>query len=96
MTVWDDRGFPMTRTVPSGWQTMPKSFDDRGFLITGSQTAANAAGFTSGACLGVNCGPAGKVVGTSTSKAEGARQTPILRGAAAFGIAAAFLERLLL
>lgn len=98
MTGWDEQGFPTTMTVPSGWQTMPKSYDQQGFLITASPiTTAAATGISSaGACFGANCGLNGKVIGTSTSKAAAAKETSAWRNMAIFGFAAAVAERLLL
>jgi hypothetical protein len=83
--------------VPSGWQTMSKSYDQQGFLITSSPTTTAAAGIsTAGACFGADCGLNGKVVGTSTSKAAAAKETSAWRNMAIFGFAAAMAERLLL
>lgn len=98
-TGWDDRGFATTRTLLAGGTT--KSYDQQGFLITSTPTGgAVAASATSagagGICLGTNCGPNGKIVGTSSSKAAGAKQTSAWSGMAIIGIAAAFAERLLL
>lgn len=96
ITGWDDRGFPTTKTVLSGWETMSRSYDDQGSLITGSATAAAGAGFTSqSVCLGANCGAAGRLA-TSTSKAFGPKMNPPWRRGAILGIAAAMAERLLL
>ena len=99
VTGWDEQGFPTTMTVPSGWQTMPKSYDQQGFLITSSPTttADAAAGIsTAGACFGADCGLNGKVVGTSTSKAAAAKETSDWRNVAIFGFAVAIAERLLI
>jgi hypothetical protein len=98
VTGWDEQGFPTTMTVSSGWQTMPKSYDQQGFLVTSSPTTtATAAGIsTAGACFGADCGLNGKVVGTSTSKAAAAKETSAWRNMAIFGFAAAMAERLLL
>lgn len=77
---------------------MPKSYDDRGSLITGTPTATAVGAATQGACFGENCGVNGKVVGTSSSKAEAeaAMQSGVWKSAAVFGAAAALMERLLL
>ena len=100
-TGWDDRGFATTRTIVSGGAT--KSYDQQGFLITATPTTAGtptttgaASAATGGACFGTNCGPNNKIVGTSTSKAAGARQTSAWGSMAVLGIAAAVAERLLL
>jgi hypothetical protein len=94
ITGWDDRGFPSTRTVVSGWETVSKSYDQQGFLITGSPTTTSGGGATSlGA--GINGDIGGKVVGTSTSKAGAAKESPVWRGFMAMGVAAVVVERLL-
>ncbi|TVY28087.1 putative extracellular glycosidase [Lachnellula hyalina] len=104
-TGWDDRGFATTRTIVSGGAT--KSYDQQGFLITSTPamtstmastpaTAAAASTTAGGVCFGTNCGPKNKIVGTSTSKAAGARQTSAWGSMAVLGIAAAVVERLLL
>ncbi|TVY40726.1 putative extracellular glycosidase [Lachnellula occidentalis] len=100
-TGWDDRGFATTRTIVSGGAT--KSYDQQGFLITSTPaiastpaTAAAASTTAGGVCFGTNCGPNNKVVGTSTSKAVGARQTSAWGSMAILGIAAAVVDRLLL
>jgi hypothetical protein len=33
-TGWDEQGFPTTYTLPAGYSTMVKSYDNQGFLIT--------------------------------------------------------------
>ncbi|KAI9745344.1 MAG: hypothetical protein M1818_001624 [Claussenomyces sp. TS43310] len=43
ITGWDDRGFATTRTVVSGYETMPKSYDNQGFLITPTAAPVPAA-----------------------------------------------------
>lgn len=95
-TGFDDRGFPTTYTREYGWQTMPKSYDEQGFLITGAPTATAVGQGEETPCFGPNCGNAGKVVGTSSSKAFGAQQSPAWENAALLGAAAALFERLLL
>jgi hypothetical protein len=108
VTGWDDRGFPTTRTVVSGWETVVKSFDNQGFLVTRSPSPAvtqaasvsTAAGGPSGTFGGgvFGANPAGKIVNTKTSKAAAARETSVpWRGATFVGlVAAAAAERLLL
>lgn len=39
-TAFDDRGFPTIITVVTADRTGPRSYDDRGFLITGVPTTA--------------------------------------------------------
>lgn len=34
ITTYDQQGFETIITVPAGWETMSKSFDSKGFLIT--------------------------------------------------------------
>ncbi|TVY59388.1 putative extracellular glycosidase [Lachnellula cervina] len=100
-TGWDDRGFATTRTIVSGGAA--KSYDQQGFLITSTPaiistptTAATASTAAGGVCFGTNCGPNDKIVGTSTSKAAGARHTSAWGSMAILGVAAAVVERLLL
>ena len=95
-TGFDDRGFPTTYTREYGWQTMPKSYDEQGFLITGAPTATAVGQGEETPCFGANCGNAGKVVGTSSSKAVGVQRGPAWGSAALLGAAAALFERLLL
>lgn len=99
ITGWDDRGFPTTYTRQSGWQTLPRSYNEQGLLITGAPTATAVAqgASTQAACFGQNCGLNGKVVGTSSSKAGvQQKQQGAWHTAAVLGIAAAVVERLIL
>jgi hypothetical protein len=95
ITGWDNRGFPTTQTVVSGWSTLPKSYDEQGFLITTlSSTVAAVSTSAAGASnslggVGVSLGVNGKVVGTSTSKASAAIETA--RVWFALGLAAVLL-----
>lgn len=95
ITGWDDRGFPTTIIEVNGWSTMPKSYDEQGFLITTTSTAAaasstSAAGFSSSlGGAGLDLGLTGKVVGTSTSKAGAAVETA--KAWLALGLVAALL-----
>lgn len=99
---WDDRGFPTTRTEPIGWETMSKSYDEQGFLITSTSTstpitaAATAGGSLGSYSQGLNGGVDGKVAGTSTSTAEAAKQTSAWSRYAILGVAAAVAEGMLL
>ncbi|KAI9781899.1 MAG: hypothetical protein M1816_002163 [Peltula sp. TS41687] len=43
-TGWDERGFPTTYTIDPARATMPKSFDSRGFLITGGPNSPQNTG----------------------------------------------------
>ncbi|TVY85485.1 putative extracellular glycosidase [Lachnellula suecica] len=100
-TGWDDRGFPTTRTIVSG--ETARSYDQQGFLITTTPAIANAPVSTATgavACFGKNCGPANKIVGTSTgststSTAAGAKQTSAWSGMAAIGLLVVVAEILL-
>lgn len=42
ITTFDNKGSPTTVTVPAGFATMPKSYDDQGFQIFPTATAAAA------------------------------------------------------
>lgn len=97
ITGWDDRGFPTTRTIISGANTAPKSYDQQGFLITTTPTATTTAvgSATQAPCFGSNCGLNGKVIGTSSSKAAAPKET-LWRSGAMLGVAAALAERILL
>jgi len=103
ITGWDDRGFPTTYTVASGYNTAPKSYDQQGFLITTTPTATTATAaatantaVTQAPCLGSNCGLNGKVIGTSSSEAAAPRETFAWRNGAMLGVVAALAERILL
>lgn len=77
---------------------MQKSFDEQGFLITGSALEnAAAASSSPSICFGVGCGAAGNKIVGSTSKAGGGKESPRTWGSAAIvGFVAALLERLIL
>ena len=76
---------------------MSKSYNEQGFLITSTPsttaaaaaTSATAAGSLGSYTEGLNGGVYGKVVGTSTSKAEGPKQTSVWSRFALLGVAAA-------
>lgn len=77
-TGWDNRGFPTTMTLVSGWQTMSKSYDQQGSLVTSvpsSTTTATGTSLGDAPCFGANCGTNGKVVETGTSSAGAPKRT---------------------
>ncbi|KAH6675484.1 glycoside hydrolase family 16 protein [Halenospora varia] len=87
ITGWDDRGFPTTRVVAAGWQTIAVSYDQQGFPIIATPTTAAAA---------ANPTLGNKIIAASTSKAGGAKQTAALGSVAILGVVAvAIAERVL-
>ena len=99
ITGWDSRGFAYTSTVTSGFETIPKSYDQQGFPITSTATASGAIATGAGteslgrATFGANAGGVnGKVVSTSTSADNAAREKAM---PTFLGLAAAALGGLL-
>jgi len=41
ITTWNQQGFSTIMTLPAGWSTTPKSYDDQGFLITAAPNVAS-------------------------------------------------------
>ncbi|KAF4631519.1 hypothetical protein G7Y89_g6603 [Cudoniella acicularis] len=81
ITGFDDRGFPTTKTVAVGWNTISITYDQQGFPITATPTSTGALSADPVLCTGFGCGAGSKVadaMSTSTSKAGGAKQTAAL------------------
>ncbi len=94
-TGWDDRGFPTTATLSSGWQTVSKSYNEQGSLITSAPTTAAALIASQAPCFGVNCGVDGKVISATATTAMGSKGA-VWPGLAGLGMAATHAGAVLL
>jgi hypothetical protein len=94
---WDDRGFATTRTVASGFATVPVSYNQQGFPITASPaTTAPATAEAQLSCANPPCTQI-KAASTSTSMAAGYKPITACGNIAMFGVAVALaVERVLL
>ncbi|KAI9696165.1 MAG: hypothetical protein M1820_008306 [Bogoriella megaspora] len=93
VTSYDEKGFPTTATVPAGWNTAAKSYNDQGFLITPSPAIAPVESGPADANAQADASGANFAQTSSTSSAI-KRETgaaPTMGLARGLGIAAALL-----
>jgi hypothetical protein len=81
ITTYNQQGFLTTMTVPQGWSTMVKSYDQEGFLIMPGG-AASAAAATAAPPVGVKNANTGEV----KSNAALIRPTVLIVGIASLAL----------
>ena len=86
ITTYDDKGFLTTMTVPAGWQTVVKSYNEQGFPITAAPTSTPAAALQAEAVSTVD-GAGGSLLASSTTKAA---PTGAATRSASFGLPLSF------